>query len=76
MKRLLWFKDGQTELQMIDIVHFNKHWKTVKVVRESKLYYWMENGDQVYKSNGWQKCDRYPHKYKGGVYFSSDLNEE
>ena len=75
MKRLLWLKDGQTELRMQESI-FDKHWKTVKFVRESKLYYWMENGEQVYKSNGWQKCDRYPHIYKGDVYFSSDLNEE
>lgn len=74
MKRLLWLKDGQTELDMKES-HFDKTWKKIKVVKESKLYYWMENGEQVYKSNGYQKCKKYPHIYKGEVYFHNDLED-
>ena len=33
------------------------------------LYYFMENGEQVYKSNHWQKCSRYPHYYSGELNF-------
>lgn len=68
MEHKLWLKDGQIELKMKEFV-FDKCWKTVKVIRESKLYYWMENGDQVYKSSGWQKCRKYPHKYTGELNF-------
>lgn len=55
-------KDEQKKLRMKESV-YDKKWKTVKVVRETKLYYFMENGEQVYKSSGWQKVWRYPHWY-------------
>ncbi len=66
--RHLWLKDGQTELKMKES-SFDDKWKTVKVIRETKLYYFMENGEQVYKSNHWQKCSRYPHYYSGELNF-------
>lgn len=44
----------------------------VKVIRETKIYYFMENGDQVYKSTAEQKCDRYPHIYHGELNFYDD----
>jgi hypothetical protein len=55
-------EDNQTELRMKEDV-FDEEWKEVKVIRETKIYYFMENGDQVYKSSGWQKCRKYPHLY-------------
>lgn len=67
----LWLKDGQTELDMKESV-FDKKWKKVKVVRETKIYYFMENGDQVYKSSGWQKCHKYPHLYNGEKNYFED----
>ena len=69
--RHLWLKDGQTELEMKES-YTDKKWKKVKVIRETKIYYFMENGDQVYKSNGEQKCDRYPHIYHGELNFYDD----
>lgn len=30
-----------------------KKYKIIKVLRETKLYYFMENGEQVYKSSGY-----------------------
>lgn len=54
--------NNQKQLKMYES-HFNKNCKIIKVVKETKLYYFMENGEQVYKSSGYQKCRRYPHIY-------------
>lgn len=65
-----WIKDGLIELEMSDS-YFNKKRKKVKVIRETELYYFMKNGDQVYKRSGLQKG----HRDKYHVYFGK-LNSD
>ena len=66
LKNRYWIlSDGQKKLKMYENI-LSKTFELVEVIRETTLFYFMKNGDKVYKSSGHQKVYKYPHIYFDG----------